>query len=114
MTEIAPPDAAPDTDVARLTEALIACPSVTPASGLVFDCLAEMLVPLGFAVHRFIGGTEDEPRIERKRSAKALLAAAISLLPGISMWCRRARGGHRRPLRPNGAAPCSMGAARWT
>ena len=64
MTEIAPPDAAPDTDVARLTEALIACPSVTPASGLVFDCLAEMLVPLGFAVHRFIGGGAPDGPVE--------------------------------------------------
>ena len=64
MTEIAPPDAAPDTDVARLTEALIACPSVTPASGLVFDCLAEMPVPLGFAVHRFIGGGAPDGPVE--------------------------------------------------
>lgn len=36
-----------------LAEALIACPSVTPAEGLVFDCLEAQLKPLGFAVHRF-------------------------------------------------------------
>lgn len=36
-----------------LAEALIACPSVTPAEGLVFDCLEAQLQPLGFAVHRF-------------------------------------------------------------
>lgn len=43
-------------DVAELAEALIACPSVTPASGQVFDCLEGMLAPLGFAVHRFEAG----------------------------------------------------------
>ena len=36
----------------ELAEALIACPSVTPAAGLVFDCLEAQRVPLGFAVHR--------------------------------------------------------------
>ena len=42
--------------VLALAEALIACPSVTPADGLVFDCLEAMLAPLGFAVHRFVAG----------------------------------------------------------
>lgn len=45
--------------VADLAEALIAAPSVTPASGLVFDRLEAMLVPLGFEVSRFLDG--DEP-----------------------------------------------------
>lgn len=49
-------------DVASLAEALIACPSVTPAEGLVFDCLERMLKPLGFDVHRFLaGGAPDGP-----------------------------------------------------
>lgn len=39
---------------------LIACPSVTPATGRVFDELEAMLVPLGFAVHRFLRGDGDE------------------------------------------------------
>jgi succinyl-diaminopimelate desuccinylase len=38
--------------VLDLAEALIACPSVTPAAGLVFDCLEAQLAPLGFEVHR--------------------------------------------------------------
>jgi len=42
--------------VADLAEALIACPSVTPATGMVFDCLEGMLAPLGFAIHRFETG----------------------------------------------------------
>ena len=39
---------------------LIACPSVTPATGAVFDELAAMLAPLGFAVHRFRRGDGPE------------------------------------------------------
>lgn len=51
-------------DVVALTEALIACPSVTPATGMVFDCLEEALAPLGFAVHRRITGTAPEGPVE--------------------------------------------------
>jgi len=50
--------------VAELTEALIACPSVTPAAGLVFDCLEAQLAPLGFAVHRAITGEPPEGPVE--------------------------------------------------
>ena len=39
---------------------LIACESVTPASGAVFDALEDMLVPLGFTVERFISGEDDD------------------------------------------------------
>lgn len=39
---------------------LIACQSVTPASGAVFDALEDMLVPLGFTVERFISGEDDD------------------------------------------------------
>lgn len=39
---------------------LIACESVTPASGAVFDALEAMLVPLGFTVERFMAGEEDD------------------------------------------------------
>jgi succinyl-diaminopimelate desuccinylase len=38
---------------------LIACESVTPASGAVFDALEDMLAPLGFTVERFISGEDD-------------------------------------------------------
>lgn len=38
---------------------LIACESITPASGAVFDSLETMLVPLGFTVDRFIAGEQD-------------------------------------------------------
>jgi succinyl-diaminopimelate desuccinylase len=38
---------------------LIACESITPARGVVFDALEAMLVPLGFTVERFIAGADD-------------------------------------------------------
>jgi len=38
---------------------LIACESVTPASGAVFDALEAMLLPLGFTVERFLSGEGD-------------------------------------------------------
>lgn len=38
---------------------LIACESITPARGAVFDTLEAMLVPLGFTVERFIAGVDD-------------------------------------------------------
>jgi succinyl-diaminopimelate desuccinylase len=39
---------------------LIACESITPASGAVFDALEAMLLPLGFTVERFISGEGDD------------------------------------------------------
>ncbi|MCB2073143.1 MAG: succinyl-diaminopimelate desuccinylase [Novosphingobium sp.] len=50
--------------VADMAEALIACPSVTPAAGLVFDCLEAQLAPLGFAVHRAITGEPPDGPVE--------------------------------------------------
>jgi succinyl-diaminopimelate desuccinylase len=50
--------------VAELAEALIACPSVTPAAGLVFDCLEAQLQPLGFVVHRFSAGEAPDGPVE--------------------------------------------------
>lgn len=43
-----------------LAKRLIAAPSVTPATGAVFDALEAMLAPLGFAVHRFTRGEGPE------------------------------------------------------
>jgi succinyl-diaminopimelate desuccinylase len=47
-------------DTLYLAKRLIAAPSITPATGAVFDELQAMLEPLGFAVHRFTRG-EGEP-----------------------------------------------------
>ena len=50
----------------ELARALIACESVTPARGDVFDALEAMLAPLGFETYRFIRGegekgSDEEP-----------------------------------------------------
>ena len=49
-------------DPVDLAARLIACPSVTPAQGPVFDVLEDALTPLGFTVHRFtLGEAPDGP-----------------------------------------------------
>jgi succinyl-diaminopimelate desuccinylase len=51
-------------DPVELAQALIAAPSVTPATGAVFDVLEAALVPLGFTVERFIDGIEPDGPVE--------------------------------------------------
>ena len=51
-------------DPVVLTERLIACDSVTPATGTVFAELAAMLAPLGFAVERFVAGEAPDGPVE--------------------------------------------------
>ena len=49
-------------DPVDLAARLIASPSITPASGAVFDTLEEALISIGFAVHRFtLGEAPDGP-----------------------------------------------------
>ncbi|AKH42694.1 succinyl-diaminopimelate desuccinylase [Altererythrobacter atlanticus] len=48
----------------EFTERLIACESVTPARGAVFDCMQDMLEPLGFEIHRFIAGEVPDGPVE--------------------------------------------------
>jgi succinyl-diaminopimelate desuccinylase len=52
------------TDASLFAEKLIAAPSVTPATGAVFDVLEEMLAPLGFEVHRFVRGEAPDGPVE--------------------------------------------------
>ena len=51
-------------DPVELAKRLIACPSVTPATGAVFDVLEETLCALGFEVHRFIAGEPPDGPVE--------------------------------------------------
>ncbi len=46
--------------VLEYAKRLIACKSITPATGSVFNTLETMLSPLGFAVERFIAGADDD------------------------------------------------------
>lgn len=52
------------TDPVALASRLIACPSVTPATGAVFEALEEMLVALGFDVERFLSGEAPDGPVE--------------------------------------------------
>ncbi|MET0249892.1 MAG: succinyl-diaminopimelate desuccinylase [Sphingobium sp.] len=54
----------PQADPVALTARLIACPSVTPARGAVFDALADMLEPLGFTIDRFVAGEAPDGPVE--------------------------------------------------
>jgi succinyl-diaminopimelate desuccinylase len=65
-----------DPDPLALASALIACPSVTPATGRVFDALEGMLTPLGFVVERFVAGEAPDGPVEN------LLAIRDSGRPG--------------------------------
>lgn len=58
-------------DVVQLTKALIACDSVTPARGAVFDVLADALTSLGFAVDRFTAGEAPDGPVENLLATRA-------------------------------------------
>src|ERR687895_2511817 len=51
-------------DPIDLASRLVACPSITPATGEVFDVLEEALKPLGFTVHRFVAGEPPDGPVE--------------------------------------------------
>ena len=51
-------------DPVQLTAALVACPSVTPARGAVFDVLEAALAGVGFEVHRFVAGEAPDGPVE--------------------------------------------------
>jgi succinyl-diaminopimelate desuccinylase len=51
-------------DPVALASRLIACKSITPATGEVFDVLEEALVSIGFEVHRFITGEAPDGPVE--------------------------------------------------
>jgi len=58
-------------DPVDLARALIAAPSVTPATGAVFDALEAALAPLRFTVERFIDGIEPDGPVENLLAVRA-------------------------------------------
>lgn len=52
------------TDPVDLTARLIAQPSITPATGPVFEVLEDALAAIGFTVHRFIAGEAPDGPVE--------------------------------------------------
>ncbi|MBA2770816.1 MAG: succinyl-diaminopimelate desuccinylase [Sphingomonas sp.] len=75
-----------------LASELINCPSVTPASGDVFDVLEATLAPLGFTVHRFVlgeapdGPTENLVAIRGEGSPHFGFAGHLDVVPAGEGW----------------------------
>ncbi|HET9811862.1 MAG TPA: succinyl-diaminopimelate desuccinylase [Sphingomicrobium sp.] len=79
-------------DPIALAQALIKCPSVTPASGAVFDVLEAALEPLGFTVHRFTlgeppdGPTENMVAVRGSGSPHFGFAGHLDVVPPGEGW----------------------------
>ena len=79
-------------DPIALARRLINCPSVTPASGEVFDLLEEALLPLGFDVHRWVmgeapdGPTENMVAMRGSGSPHFGFAGHLDVVPPGDGW----------------------------
>src|SRR5436190_13146057 len=79
-------------DPIALAKALINCPSVTPATGEVFDVLAAALTPLGFTCHRWVmgeppdGPTENMVAIRGSGSPHFGFAGHLDVVPPGEGW----------------------------
>ncbi|MYL97571.1 succinyl-diaminopimelate desuccinylase [Novosphingobium sp. FGD1] len=90
--------------VVELAEALIACPSVTPATGAVFDCLERQLAPLGFEITRFVAGEAPDGPVEnlfavrrgRAGSRHFAFAGHLDVVPPGEGWTSGAFEPERR------------------
>lgn len=79
-------------DPIALASELINCPSVTPASGQVFDILEASLQPLGFTVHRWVlgeppdGPTENMVAVRGEGSPHFGFAGHLDVVPPGDGW----------------------------
>ncbi len=77
-------------DVVSLAEALIACESVTPARGEVFDVFEAMLEPFSFDIKRFIDGGEVENCLAIRRGPEGsrhfAFAGHLDVVPPGDGW----------------------------
>ena len=79
-------------DPIALARELINCPSVTPASGKVFDVLEAALEPLGFSVHRWVlgeapdGPTENMVAIRGAGSPHFGFGGHLDVVPAGEGW----------------------------
>jgi succinyl-diaminopimelate desuccinylase len=79
-------------DPVELAAELIRCPSVTPASGKVFDLLENALRPLGFEIHRWVmgeapdGPTENMVAIRGTASPHFGFAGHLDVVPAGEGW----------------------------
>jgi succinyl-diaminopimelate desuccinylase len=101
--------------VVALAERLIACESVTPARGPVFDVFEAMLAPLGFEVHRFHRrrpgdlGVENCLAVRRgpPGSRHFAFAGHLDVVPPGEGWTSP-------PFAPEQRGGLLYGAGRWT
>ena len=81
-------------DPVELACRLIACPSITPARGEVFDLLEDALRPLGFDVHRFVlgeapdGPTENMVAVRGSGAPHFAFAGHLDVVPPGDGWER--------------------------
>jgi succinyl-diaminopimelate desuccinylase len=79
-------------DVLELARALIACDSVTPAAGAVFDVLEAALLPLGFEVDRFVTGEAPDGPVENLLATRGMsgrhfaFAGHLDVVPPGTGW----------------------------
>jgi succinyl-diaminopimelate desuccinylase len=80
-------------DPLSLAEALITCPSVTPATGAVFNVLEAALLPLGFAVDRWVMGEAPDGPVENLIAVRTngtgrhfAFAGHLDVVPPGSGW----------------------------
>src|SRR3954451_14063224 len=79
-------------DPVAFASELIRCPSVTPASGEVFDRLEAALAPLGFNVHRWVmgeppdGPTENMVAIRGEGGPHFGFAGHLDVVPAGEGW----------------------------
>ena len=79
-------------DPVDLAAQLIRCPSVTPASGAVFDTLEAVLTPLGFTIHRWVmgeppdGPTENMVAIRGEGAPHFGFAGHLDVVPAGDGW----------------------------
>ncbi|WP_380785990.1 succinyl-diaminopimelate desuccinylase [Sphingomonas sp. R86521] len=79
-------------DVVELTKALIAAESVTPARGRVFDVLEAALLPIGFAVDRFVVGEAPDGPVENLLAVRGdgprhfAFAGHVDVVPAGEGW----------------------------
>jgi succinyl-diaminopimelate desuccinylase len=79
-------------DPVALAAQLIRCPSVTPASGEVFDILQAALEPLGFEIHRWVlgeppdGPTENMVAIRGSGGPHFGFAGHLDVVPAGDGW----------------------------
>lgn len=79
-------------DPVEFASELIRCPSVTPASGEVFDRLEAALTPLGFTVHRWVmgeppdGPTENMVAIRGDSGPHFGFAGHLDVVPAGDGW----------------------------